>query len=345
MATVTQTGKLAASARSKPRLASSRFNWTAALLSTAIIGGLYLDGWAHHHGKVDELLFTPWHAVLYGAVFIQFGFLFFNFARYLVAGRSWQRALPAGYLLSLAGSILFAFGGVFDLVWHQLFGLEVNLEALLSPSHLFLATCGFLIITGPLRAVWPRLLSGETRRWSNLGPLVLSLASVLALLGFFTEFAHPFYETFGSRYSGQALGVSAILIQTALMMGVILLPLRHGPLPFGSFTAVIFLGSAPVAVLRDRYELLPVALLAGIAADLLATTLQPSAARRPRLYLFAGAVPALFYAFYYLAIDITTGLAWRIHLWLGSIVLAAIVGLFLSFLVAPPMDGSAEEAA
>ena len=32
------------------------------------MGGVFLDGWAHAHGKVDRTFltcFTPWHAALY----------------------------------------------------------------------------------------------------------------------------------------------------------------------------------------------------------------------------------------------------------------------------------------
>ena len=39
-----------------------------ALISCAIVFGLYIDGWAHNHGFVDDSFFTPWHAVLYGAI-------------------------------------------------------------------------------------------------------------------------------------------------------------------------------------------------------------------------------------------------------------------------------------
>ena len=34
-------------------------------LSAWLVGGFFLDGWAHTHGKVDQSFFTPWHAVLY----------------------------------------------------------------------------------------------------------------------------------------------------------------------------------------------------------------------------------------------------------------------------------------
>jgi hypothetical protein len=49
------------------QLGSRRFDWAVAGLSAWLIGGLYLDDWAHSHGKVGDVFFTPWHAILYGA--------------------------------------------------------------------------------------------------------------------------------------------------------------------------------------------------------------------------------------------------------------------------------------
>ena len=45
---------------------------------------------------------------------------------------------PAGYGLGMVGVVGFAAGGGGDMVWHMIFGVEVDLEALLSPSHLLL---------------------------------------------------------------------------------------------------------------------------------------------------------------------------------------------------------------
>jgi hypothetical protein len=39
-------------------------DWTVALGGLWLIGGLHLDGWAHHHIRLDTF-FSPWHAVLY----------------------------------------------------------------------------------------------------------------------------------------------------------------------------------------------------------------------------------------------------------------------------------------
>lgn len=60
-------------------------------------------------------------------------------------GHSLRRALPYGYGLALAGVLLFAAGGVLDLLWHTLFGIEADLDALLSPTHLKLALAAMLI--------------------------------------------------------------------------------------------------------------------------------------------------------------------------------------------------------
>ena len=42
------------------------------------------------------------------------------------------------------------------------------------------------------------------------------------------------------------------------------------------------------------------------------------------------------FLFYFLDLMVTQGIIWSIHLWLGSCVMAGIVGLVLSYLLAPP---------
>src|SRR5258708_5553632 len=39
--------------------------WALVAASAWLVSGVYLDGWAHQHGKVDDTFFTAWHAVLY----------------------------------------------------------------------------------------------------------------------------------------------------------------------------------------------------------------------------------------------------------------------------------------
>src|SRR5580704_15516383 len=138
------------------------FEWLMGVLAVLLIGGLDLDIWAHSHGRVDQSFFTPWHAVLYGAMALN-GIVLGVVAalNVLRKGYPWRRALPVGYGLSLVGVIAFAIGGGLDLAWHTLFGIEEDIEALLSPTHLILATSAALILTGPLRSAALRI-SGAT---------------------------------------------------------------------------------------------------------------------------------------------------------------------------------------
>jgi len=334
------------SARATP-FGSIRFDWIATLFSTWVIGGLYLDGWAHEHGRVDNTFFTPWHAVLYGGVFALFIFLGFHQVRNMSQGHAWQHALPAGYSLSLAGAFLFLLGGGLDFIWHTLFGIEVNLETLLSPTHLLLATSGVLMVSGPLRAAWQKRRSGEAGDLKMLWPMVISLTLVLSILTFFTQFVHPFHEIYAGRnlpgnlsapsWMIQSLGIASILLQTALLMGVVLLAVRHGKLPFGALTVIIGVNNAMMTLFHDRYLLVPAALLGGIITDLLLSWLKPSETHQPRFALFAFAAPVIFYSLYYLMVELTQGIAWTIHFWLGSIFMAGIVGLFVSFLLVLPL--------
>lgn len=182
------------SARSQiqhPHASSLRFDWIATLLSCWLVGGLFLDGWAHNHGRVDDTFFTPWHSVLYSGAAAMVGFLAINQWRNVNKGYAWRWALPQGYMLSLVGAILFVLGGGLDLIWHTLFGFEVDVETLLSPVHLFLAGSGILMTTGPIRSAWSQFSSDARLGWPQLGAAVISAALLLSVLTFFTNFAHP----------------------------------------------------------------------------------------------------------------------------------------------------------
>src|SRR6266487_2206187 len=120
---------------------SLRFDWAVILASLWFLAGQFLDGWAHNNlASSLESFFTPWHGVLYSGFFAVAGVLVVGQARNMARGHVWTQALPQGYLLALFGAVLFSFGGAGDLVWHTMFGIESNIEALLSPTHLLLAT-------------------------------------------------------------------------------------------------------------------------------------------------------------------------------------------------------------
>lgn len=311
-------------------------------LSGWFVAGLYVDGWAHHHGMVDESFFTPWHALLYSGFGAVTAFLVLMVLRNRRPGDSWAHALPAGYELSLLGSGIFLAGGVADMFWHILFGIELGVEALYSPSHLVLALGMTLIVSGPFRAAWRR--SGPATISSAL-PMLLSLAFTLSILTFITQVAHPLVRPRAAGVSPQgepliffqqALGIAGVLLQTALLIGLVLLVVRRWTLPPGGLTLILVVNATAMSVLNDQYRLIIPAALAGLGGEALRYWLRPSMARPRALRVFALAVPLLFYLLYFLTLMLTLGVWWSVHLWTGAVVLAGIAGWLISYLVAPP---------
>ncbi|MBI1742632.1 PD40 domain-containing protein [Candidatus Acetothermia bacterium] len=188
------------------------FDWAVVGFSAWFLGGLYLDGWAHNHVAQLETFFTPWHAVFYSGYFAVAGFLAFSMWRHHNKGHLWTRSLPEGYQLTMLGVPIFFLGGIGDMIWHIVFGIERNLEALFSPTHLILATGIALIVSGPLRAAWHR---SPSKGWSGLLPMLLSLTFLLSLLTFMTQFAHPVAEPWIAQKISKAQIHSAIYTMNA----------------------------------------------------------------------------------------------------------------------------------
>lgn len=206
---------------------AQRIDWLVAALSIWLVTGFYVDLWAHSHGVVDDTFLTPYHALLYS------GAASFTIALWLIAivrlapEQSVRRALssfalaltrrpatapwairalvaavPAGYAISFAGSVLFIAAGAIDFAWHSIVGFEVDVETLLSPPHLLLASAGVLMVAGPLRSVWYRAPERLGRGWAVAGPVVVSLTLIFAIFAAFTQYANPVTDPWSERQPG-----------------------------------------------------------------------------------------------------------------------------------------------
>lgn len=355
------------------RAASSlRFDWIMVIVSVWWLGGLFIDGWAHSNIPQLETFFTPWHAVFYsGYLAVAFTLLvqvflnvrqsaltsgqgtltFGSLLSMALKDQNWLRAIPKGYDLTLLGLVVFGICGVGDMTWHIFLGIERSTEALLSPTHLGLALGIALALTGPLRAAWRR--SGATPSWRQLGPVIFALTFTFSLLTFFTSYASPLISSWPlltvTRSSTD--GITAILLNTAIMMGCVLLILRRWRLPFGTFAFMLGLNGALMLAFRPHAALIavPTALLGGLAADIVYHFLQPSSDQPERVRLFAFLVPLMFYILYFIDLSIVgpityeSGIQWSAPFWAGAPVIAGFVGLLLSFVLLPPQGAPEEE--
>ncbi|MCW5851151.1 MAG: hypothetical protein KIT87_13835 [Anaerolineae bacterium] len=347
--------------------------WVAVCI-TWLIGGLFLDGWAHINLPQLETFFTPWHGVLYSGFIVTALSIMGAVWRNRRQGLTWRAAVPIGYEMAVPGILVFSLGGMSDMTWHTLFGIERSIDALLSPPHLLLAVGGAMLGSGPAQAAWRRYSSplppsssprirGEEQGmdnsprtrvdggvvmgegWAELWPMLLGHTVLLALVTFFTMYAHPFGTIWAASMDGRltTIGVTGALIQAALWVGLTLFILRRWPrLPFGSLTLLTAAPLILLVVIRAHLlltgpqPLIVVALLGGLAADTLAWRLQPSPDRPGTLRLFAFLAPAVLYLFYYLALAWSGHLGWTLPFWTGSVVQVGLVGWLLSYLVIPP---------
>ena len=325
---------------------NNRFiDWGIALGGLWLLSGLHLDGWAHHRIQMESF-FTPWHAVLYSGFFVTASVVGFGFLQGARKAPTWRLALPRAYSTALFGAVLFFFGGLADMAWHTLFGIETSVEALLSPPHLLLALGAGLLITGPLRAALYR--PGE-RGNRPLGlPALLSLANLVALVAFFTEYIHPFIEAsqpvlpgslaFQLVTNNPSQVVGAVLLQSIILMAAVLLLVRSFRLPFGALTLLFSLTTALAVSMHETWGIILVAGLAGLAADGLVLALHPGR-EHWGMRLFAFLVPAILYLLFFSALLLVGDLGWSLEFWGGTVLLAGFAGWLLSYAFFPAQEG------
>ena len=319
------------------------FDWLMTGLAGLFLVGLFIDGWAHNHLETIETFFTPWHALFYGSYLL----LAIVFSGYVYAGvraaGSWRHAIPAGYEWSAIGLALFAISGVGDMAWHIAFGIEVDTEALLSPTHLGLATGMALVFAGPVRATIAR---GVPDKPSALWPAVLSLTLLLSGLTFLTQFAPALADWgVGTRPANGDLmelrldrAIVSELWVNAVMIGAILFAVRQwgSRLPVGSMTVVIGLNAALMSTQSGMgyyFAMLPSAIVAGVVSDGLLLWLRPTPQRIAQFRSFAFLVPFVYWSAHYLD-NLARGehVWWKIHVWAGVPVITGLIGLLLSSL-------------
>lgn len=326
---------------------STKFDIKFVTLSLWLTIGVFLDGWAHNHlPSTLETFFTPWHAVFYLGFAAISMLLISKVIKNYMAGFKWPRLLPREYHLSLIGLVIFFVSGLGDFLWHTIFGIEVDVESLLSPTHLMLALGGSIIMCAPFHSLWHRDVTEKPPALA----IVLSLTFFISLLSFMTQFAHPIHHPWMDTNfitnppdSGQAIGVASIIIQTGIFMSVVLVVLKKWKFPFGSFGLMLGLNAILMSVLQDQYRFIPGFIIAGLATDTLYKAIKPKNSNPKAVRLFATLTPVIIYSTYTVTIFLTSGTWWSIHLWTGAIVMSGITGFLLSYLVIEPVRGETYE--
>lgn len=326
-------------------------------LGTWLVLGAFLDGWAHTNLRVETVL-TPWHAVLYSGFLATAGYTLWIVSRACRPPGRWPDSVPAGQGLALAGVVVFGIGAVADQAWHAVFGIEQNVAALLSPTHVLLFTGAILILSAPCRASWSD--GGSAPRLRAFSPVLASLALTTAVAAFAFMYLSPFrranYGTGVAAYTQRVtwgpgaaadyqegieiVGIASILVTTAIYVAPVLLVLRRWRPPFGSVTILWTAVTIAIAGI-DAFRWWPLVLAApaaGVFADVLIRRLNPSPARPWAFRATAALVPIALWLAFFAVYQAVYGVGWRPELWAGATTMSALVGLGASVLVVPPPD-------
>ncbi|HYS35547.1 MAG TPA: hypothetical protein VEO01_07910 [Pseudonocardiaceae bacterium] len=330
---------------------------------TWLVAGIFIDGWAHNNLDNLETFFTPWHAALYSGFAACACWIAFLTRRGHVPGRSWWDSVPIGYRPAAVGVLTFLGSGAADLVWHSVFGIEQNIKALFSPSHLGLLMGAMLILSAPLVAAWRTRPTRSRPR--DLAPAMASVTLTGALLAFILQqyalFAGRDFVTIaaGRRVTQQVVdgqltqvivpaagtnvviqaGLAAFLIGTVTLFTPLLLLLRRWELP--AWTPLVVLVPQCVALQAlDAYRA-PWLLLAGVLGALVVCGLFALVRATPghglRLRICCSAAPVLFFGIYLGTVAIHDGgLVWSPELWGGTLVWCGLLMLGLTTLMLVP---------
>ncbi|HEY0798433.1 MAG TPA: hypothetical protein VGD50_04740 [Candidatus Baltobacteraceae bacterium] len=322
--------------------------WAMTGASTWFVGGLLIDGWAHNNLRTIDTFFTPWHAVLYSGYLAVALVVLIGICRNHARGASWRSAVPRGYELTLAGVILFPVAGFCDMLWHLMFGVESSISALLSPTHLLLATALSLIVLGPLRVA---AAHGRSVSLAQLVRALIALTFFLCALLFMAQWnmwtlagrgADPALLGIAGqplsmfRQARLGMGLSGIIVRSALITGFMLYALRTFG-PRAGMLTFLYASSAFLLAVMIRPQPLTVALLtvpaivAGGFADLWS---RRHAGLAPRSLLALGfGAPFVYWALFIAGTAFTRGLWWDVHTAYGASFLGGISGLLVALLL------------
>jgi hypothetical protein len=324
-----------------------------------LAGGFLFDSWAHLHVGV-ETFFTPYHAIFYAAMLgaaITFGIFA---VRNQLAGYAYPRFLPVAYRQALIGVPVFFLGGVGDLIWHTVFGVENRIEAVTSPTHLIIGYGVVLVLSGPIRSAFAARTTVLSLR-AQL-PLIFCVASILefAHLGMSYAFdpsvarmdAAP-TQVAGSPYAllyaalaqyKLGTGVTIILLTAIVEMAFALWIASRFRLAPGAMTVFFILGDTMIATaLTNDRPILAIhftqALVAGIVADIILARARGSRIELPSLRTmrtFAILVPLAYYSTFFALTIAIEGTWWSWSLIASTIVWTVAAGFGLTLLMREP---------
>ena len=338
------------------RSATDAEQWRLIAAGTLLVAGVFSDGYAHSNFVDDlESFITPWHGVIFAGYLACLAVVSLAMRTRVIEGADLSHAVPPGWRSSLAGVGIFAIGFLGDGIWHTLYGIEADLEALLSPTHLLMLAGLIAVLTGPVLSRWR--LDGADSGWTSIATAVVATTLIMSSISFFLFWAWPpnngyplagFSEFAGrqapnaSRFIldvGKQFGLAGYLIYAVVLVAPVLVLSRRWALPRGALTMITmvpWVGLSAAFLSFYAWQRLIPALVGALVMEVTLDRMNGSG--RTLVWRIVGAgFPAVVVMLDMVVMRIVWGeLGWPPEFVAGSAVAAAFVGYAVSVFVFPP---------
>lgn len=332
------------------------FSWIYSIAALWLVAGAHIDGWAHNNLPESlETFFTPWHGVLYSGFAATALVLMTKVYLNMKNGYDLKHALPNGMFLSFVGIFVFGLGGVGDMIWHETLGIEADIEALYSPTHLMLGVGGTMLASGILLHYLRNPDTLSEMNFSSRIPFYLSGALFISMLSFFTQFAVPahtliaggkqFFHAEASDITVTGIGVAGSIIYAAFLVGFTLKSIDKFPHTVGQFSIILFIHGIFSTIMRFplsnsmenpvvdgeyvvRFLIPLITLITGFYIDSIISRVSNHQAK----IILSVTIGPLYYILFFALVIGVMGTLWSVHLWSGIIVVSGIAGYLLLLL-------------
>ncbi|MDI6097452.1 hypothetical protein QLQ12_02415 [Actinoplanes sp. NEAU-A12] len=223
-----------------PMSFSPRERWILLVASAWLVIGLQLDAYAHATTPELETFWTPWHGVLYSGIAAS-GFTLLWVMRSRLPGiPTYQSvlALPNALRIPLIGMAFLLVGGGVDTLWHNIWGIEQDMEIFVSPSHEFIILGMAMVAMGPALM----LAASPGDRLGAGGGFLVGISTLFSVLPVHIYTLHASsigFRHLGSDldpvpiYSSDAQLVHGYVFSTVLLLLPFIVIGRRWPLPIG----------------------------------------------------------------------------------------------------------------
>ena len=333
------------------------------LLGVTLVAGLFLDGWNHINLQNGALgsFFTIWHALLYTGFTATWAWIMSRnphlFNQGLRPAPYLHRlfGIPMRYPLAMTGFVIAMVGMLGDLLWHTEFGEENGVARVIAPFHLLLFAGAAALVSAGLRSGWyaPRFYPRELSLRRFFPPL-LSLALVTCVAAFMFQWLSASLDWTPSlvlgrmppslaadvrvQYTAEFSAVARVLATNVILLAPLFLVMRRWHLPFGSatFLMVVVWTSMSALTTFDLGATVAAGIVGGLLFDIVIASTRPDASHTLGYRLVAFGVPFLMWGTYFAVLRLIYDVAWPFDLTLGTVGLAAISAILLSYVAISP---------